>query len=142
MNLANSNELLSHINAEYDKIKKTLKDIISNDQPDEYHQTIKATGGVCEGWGLINRPAVAAGFYTAQAGTIIQEHIHKESAEYWIICEGTVKCSFDDESYEIANTGGSIYIPAGVAHNCEFMTYAEMIAVTIPACEGMPNAPF
>jgi len=96
-------------------------------------------GGPFTGFGIIKRNEVAAGYYSAPAGTRVAEHVH-EAVEYYIVSEGRVRCIQDGEPFE-AGVGEAIRILGGVSHVTEIIEDAKFIVVTIPADIGMPNAP-
>ncbi|MDP6586145.1 MAG: hypothetical protein QF535_15955, partial [Anaerolineales bacterium] len=69
--------LSCEISQEYDKIKHSLKEIIVSEDPESFSHELKTdAGGPFKGFGVINRSEIAAGYYSASAGTRVAEHVH------------------------------------------------------------------
>jgi quercetin dioxygenase-like cupin family protein len=139
-NRQDAKALVCEIDEEYDKIKHTLKDVVISEDLSSYSHELKTdAGGPFTGFGVIKRSEIAAGYYSAPAGTRVAEHTH-EAVEYYIVSEGRVRCIQDGEPFE-AGVGEAIRILGGVSHITEIIEDAKFIVVTIPSDIGMPNAP-
>lgn len=130
----------------YNKLASTLPKIVTTNTPSKYYhelQTLK--GGPMRGWGLVNKLEVAVAYYKCPGGTVVAEHVHPNSVEYYIVTVGKIKCDFRDNGIyytKCAKEGGSMMVPANTPHQFTAEEDCEIVVITIPADEGMPAAPF
>ena len=65
-------------------------------------------------------------------------HVHHEDDEAWHVLEGTLRFRFADRTVEVA-AGGSVFVPAGVAHTYEALevTGARYLVILTPRIDAL-----
>ena len=58
-------------------------------------------------------------------------HVHHEDDEAWHVLEGAVRFRFTDRAAEVG-AGGTVFVPAGVAHTYEALPGARYLLVLTP----------
>jgi mannose-6-phosphate isomerase-like protein (cupin superfamily) len=58
-------------------------------------------------------------------------HVHHADDEAWYVLEGTLRFSFGSRTLE-ANTGTTVFVPAGVAHTYEALEGARYLLILTP----------
>ena len=90
------------------------------------------------GYGLFHIDDVAVQRNDMTKGTIFPEHKHEES-EFMVVYRGKARYEFDGKE-KIVTPGKFIYFIPNQPHACEALEDTSMIAITIPADKGYPNA--
>ncbi len=62
-------------------------------------------------------------------------HVHHRDDEAWHVLEGTLRFRFRDRQVDVT-AGGSVFVPAGVAHTCEAID-ARYLVVLTPRLESL-----
>ena len=56
-------------------------------------------------------------------------HVHHADDEAWHVLEGTLRFRFADHSVDV-NAGGTVFVPAGVAHTYEAVDARYLVVLT------------
>jgi mannose-6-phosphate isomerase-like protein (cupin superfamily) len=100
--------------------------------------------GECTGIGLINNGSVAAQYAEMSEGAEMECHIHEGMKEIIICFEGDISVTANEPTSVLAQTiiytGGIIVIDPFVPHLVKSMGGCKLIAITIPASQGYPEA--
>ena len=95
--------------------------------------------GSCTGKGLMKIGRVGVMDATMSENCELKAHDHAVT-EIFAVYEGDLLIETADWIKEI-NVGGTISIPVGTKHIAKSINGCKMIAVTIPASKGYPDAP-
>ncbi len=100
----------------------------------------ETSGGLAQAWGLLKEPEVAVCRSELEAGTVFHFHQH-DAAEWLLVYVGEIEIQYPEGGGAILAPGDSIRFGAGRPHRVVARTDVKLIAVTIPADEGFPDAP-
>lgn len=97
--------------------------------------------GMCFGFGLINTPPIAAQLSVLSAGTDFPLHEHKEPVlvEWLHVYKGSIEITIDGIS-KVVKKYESICINRGEEHSVIALENTKILAVTMPAEKGFPDA--
>ena len=102
------------------------------------HKFYESEDGFTEAWGLFSVPDVSVCRAVVPAGATLGEHAH-EAVEIFSVYRGESLVTIGGEVHSV-KAGDSLRIPAGVPHTWNAIKDTWMIAVTIPADSGFPDA--
>ena len=88
--------------------------------------------------GVIKHPAVAVAITTATAGTRITNHVHSEY-EIVKVLDGEMHLVINTDPVQILKKDEIILIPSHVVHDSFFPVDAEILIMTLPACDTWPE---
>lgn len=97
--------------------------------------------GCSVGWGLYKDGRIAVQRNELSAGTIFPAHTHTDKAEWIIVYNGSIRFWYGDTDTVVLQVGDSLKLEPNVPHSAEVLELCHMIAITIPADEGYPDAP-
>ncbi len=138
--MATKEQDLAALEALTSHIVGTLSDNIKKDSDTivEY-ETVE---GRITGYGLLNEENVAIQKIFSSKGSKLEYHIHKVK-EWLIVIEGKYSIVIDKgqgaESI-VLHHGESVYMEPGTCHSAEALEDTWIIAITVPADGGFPNA--
>ena len=134
--------MILHDNGHIEKMRKTaekikqLENLVLERTGDviEYNVTV----GRCIGHGLFNVNNIAVQQVTITSGTIFPIHSHPEK-EFLFVYKGSIRYKYSGQE-KICNANNSIYFEPWQDHTCEALEDSYLIAITVPASEGYPDA--
>lgn len=90
-------------------------------------------------YGLLKNDEVAIATFAAEAGTVVQDHVHTNEKEWMGVHEGEMLVTLPNDEVFVVNRHNVVEIKPGVAHRLEFKTVTRGWAVTMPADKGFPD---
>lgn len=100
---------------------------------------IQAGGGTVFMFGLHKESGIAVARAFLSAGSIVEEHEHPKETEWLIVYAGQMEIVVAGES-KIIQECEAICIKPSKPHVAKFPVDTWMLAITIPAAEGYPDA--
>jgi quercetin dioxygenase-like cupin family protein len=94
--------------------------------------------GTAIAFGLWKQPNIAVSRTFFSGGSLFPEHSHNEK-EYLIVYQGQLDVTVEGKIISVTS-GDTITICPGQAHSAEAIGDTRLIAITIPAAEGFPEA--